>query len=96
MRRTRFRATDRKQEAPWLARNDYGPKDTDATVSFSEFRDQAANHRTRQLGRVRRSEDLHKTAQCDPLRVQQKHRNFERKEISFVAPVGPAAKTQVR
>jgi len=96
MRRTCFEATDRKQEALWLARNDYGPKDPDATVSFSEFRDQTADHRTRQLGRVRRSADLHTTAECVPLRVQQKHCNFEREEITFATPLNPAVKTQVR
>jgi hypothetical protein len=96
---TCFRARYRKQEAPWLATDEYGPDDPDASVSFSEFRDlawQAANYRARQLRWVRSSQDLHTTSECDPLRVQQDHRNVERKEIGFVTPVGPAAKTQVR
>ena len=100
MRGTCFRARYRKQEAPWLATDEYGPDDPDATVSFSEFRNlawQAANNKARQLGWVRSSENLHTTAECDPLLVPQKHRNIEREEIRSVgAPVGPAAKTQVR
>jgi hypothetical protein len=99
MRGTCFRASYRKQEAPWLATDAYGPDVPDATVSFSEFRNlawQAANDRARQLGWVRSSEDLHTTAKCDPARPQQTHRNIEWEEIRFEAPVGPTAKTQVR
>jgi hypothetical protein len=57
---TCFRARYRKQEAPWLATDEYGPDDPDASVSFSEFRDlawQAAHYRARQLRWVRSSQD---------------------------------------
>ena len=83
MRGTCFRAKYRKQEAPWLATDEYGPDDPDATVSFSEFRNlawQVANDRARQLGWVRSSEDLHTTAKRDPPREQQMHRNIEQKK----------------
>ena len=81
MRGTCFRASYRKQEAPWLATDEYGPDDPDAPVTFSEFRNlawQAANDRARQLGWVRSSEDLHTTAKRAPPLVQQWHSNIER------------------
>jgi hypothetical protein len=73
MRGTCFRAKYRKQEAPWLATDEFGPDDPDATVTFSEFRNlawTAANDRARQLGWVRSCEDLHKSTKREPLRAQ--------------------------
>ena len=83
MRGTCFRAKYRKQEAPWLATDEYGPDDPEAAVTFSEFRNlawQAANNRARQLGWVTSSEDLHATAERDPLRAQQMPRRIEQKK----------------
>jgi hypothetical protein len=88
MRGTCFRAKYRKQEAPWLATDEYGPDDPEAAVTFSEFRNlawQAANDRARQLGWVRSCDDLHKSAKHDPLRVQQTHRNIEQNKFKFVS-----------
>jgi hypothetical protein len=73
MRGTCFRAKYRKQEAPWLATDEFGPDDPDAAVTFSEFRNlaySAANDRARQLGWVRSCDDLHKSTKREPLRVQ--------------------------
>ena len=83
MRGTCFRAKYRKQEAPWLATDEYGPDDPDAPVTFSEFRNlawHAANDRARQLGWVRSCGDLHRTAKRDTLGVQQMDRNVDRKK----------------
>lgn len=41
MRGTCLRAQYRKQEAPWLATDGYGPDDPDASITFSEFRNLA-------------------------------------------------------
>ena len=41
MRGTCLRAKYRKQEAPWLATEEYGPDDPEATITFSEFRARA-------------------------------------------------------
>ena len=38
MRVTCFRVKYRKQEAPWLSVQEYGPDDPDATITLSEFR----------------------------------------------------------
>lgn len=73
MRGTCLRAKYRKQEAPWLATDEYGPDDPDAAVTFSEFRNlawAAANDRARQLGWVRSCDDLHKSTKRDLLHVQ--------------------------
>ena len=62
MRGTCLRAQYRKQEAPWLATDEYGPDDPEATVTFSEFRNlawAAANETARQLGWVRSCDELH-------------------------------------
>jgi hypothetical protein len=53
MRGTCFRVKYRKQEAPWLIAQEYGPDDPDATITFSEFRAlawAAANDKARELG----------------------------------------------
>lgn len=65
MRGTCFRAKYRKQEAPWLATDGFGPDDPDATVTFSEFRSLAwdvANQTARRMGWVRSCDEVHKTA----------------------------------
>jgi hypothetical protein len=70
MRGTCLRAQYRKQEAPWLATDGYGPDDPDASITLSEFRNlawAAANEAARQRGWVTRSDDLHKAAQQTPL-----------------------------
>ena len=53
MRGTCFRMKYRKQEAPWLIAQEYGPDDPDATITLSEFRAlawAAANDKARELG----------------------------------------------
>ena len=50
---TCFRVKYRKQEAPWLSVQEYGPDDPDATITLSEFRAlawAAANDKARELG----------------------------------------------
>lgn len=62
MRGTCFRAKYRKQEAPWLATEEYGPEDPEALISLSEFRAlawAAANERAQELGWITRHEELH-------------------------------------
>lgn len=62
MRGTCFRAKFRKQEAPWLATDEYGPDDPEAEISLSEFRNlawTAANDKARSLGWVRSCNELH-------------------------------------
>jgi hypothetical protein len=62
MRGTCLRAQYRKQEAPWLATDEYGPDDPEAAVTFSEFRSLAwgaANETARRLGWVRSCAELH-------------------------------------
>jgi hypothetical protein len=64
MRGTCLRAKYRRQEAPWLATDEYGPDDPEATISFSEFRAlawAAANDAARQLGWISAYEELHET-----------------------------------
>jgi hypothetical protein len=73
MRGTFFRAKYRKQEAPWLATDEFGPDDPDAAITFSEFRNlawSAANDRAQELGWVRSCDDLHKSTNHDPPCVQ--------------------------
>jgi hypothetical protein len=41
LRGTCFRAKYRKQNAPWLATDEYGPDDLDAPMTLSEFRNAA-------------------------------------------------------
>ena len=53
MRGTCFRVKYRKQEAPWLIAQEYGPDDPGATITLSEFRAlawAAANDKARELG----------------------------------------------
>ena len=52
MRGTCFRMKYRKQKAPWLIAQEYGPDDPDATITLSEFRAlawAAANDKARKL-----------------------------------------------
>jgi len=65
LRGTCFRAKYRKQEAPWLATDEYGPDDPGAAITLSEFRNlawAAANEAARQLGWIKSCEDLHRAA----------------------------------
>ena len=65
LRGTCFRAKYRKQDAPWLATDEYGPDDPDAPMSLSEFRNEAwaaANDAARQLGWIKSCDELHKAA----------------------------------
>ena len=61
MRGTCFRAKYRKQDAPWLAMDEY-VEDPEASTTFTEFRSlawEAANERARQLGWVKSCDELH-------------------------------------
>jgi len=62
LRGTCLRAVYRKQEAPWLATDEYGPEDPEAPITFSEFRTlawTAANEMAQQLGWIRSRDELH-------------------------------------
>jgi hypothetical protein len=62
LRGTCFRAKYRKQDAPWLATDEYGPDDPDAPMTLSEFRNEAwtaANDAARQLGWIKSCDELH-------------------------------------
>ena len=64
MRGTCFRAKYRKQDAPWLAPEEYG-EDPEAEITFGEFRTLAwevANETARQLGWIRTYNELHEAA----------------------------------
>jgi hypothetical protein len=64
MRGTCLRAKYRKQDASWLAPEEYG-EDPEATITFSEFRTLAwevANEAARQLGWNRTCDELHEAA----------------------------------
>jgi hypothetical protein len=64
MRGTCLRAKYRKQDAPWLAPEEYG-EDPEAAITFSEFRTLAwevANEEARQLGWIRTCDELHEAA----------------------------------
>lgn len=61
LRGTCLRAKFRKQDAPWLAMDEY-EEDSEASITFKEFRTlawQAANERARDLGWVRSCDELH-------------------------------------
>jgi len=64
MRGTCLRAKYRKQDAPWLAPEEYR-EDPEATITLSQFRALAwevANEAARQLGWIRSCNDLHEAA----------------------------------
>jgi len=61
MRGSCLRAKFRKQEAPWLAIDEY-EEDLEASITFKEFRTlawEAANERARKLGWIRGYDELH-------------------------------------
>jgi len=61
LRGTCLRAKFRKQDAPWLAMDEY-EEDSEASITFKEFRTlawQAANEKARDLGWVRSCGELH-------------------------------------
>jgi hypothetical protein len=61
MRGTCFRAKYRKQDAPWLAMDEY-VDDSEAPIPFKEFRTlawEAANEKARHLGWVKSCDELH-------------------------------------
>jgi hypothetical protein len=61
MRGTCLRAKFRKQEAPWLAIDEY-EEDSEASITFKEFRTlawEAAKERACELGWVRSCQELH-------------------------------------
>ena len=55
LRGTCFRAKYRKQNAPWLATEEYGPDDPDAPMT-------AANEAAQQLGWIKSCDELHRAA----------------------------------
>ena len=64
LRGTCLRAKYRKQDAPWLAPEEYG-EDPEAAITFSEFRTLAwevAHEAARQLGWIRTYNELHEAA----------------------------------
>jgi hypothetical protein len=66
MRGTCLRAKYRKQDAPWLAPEEYG-QDPEAMITFSEFRILAwevAHEAARQLGWIRSCDELHEAAKA--------------------------------
>jgi hypothetical protein len=65
LRGTCFRARYRKQEAPWLATDDFGTDDPEAPITLSEFRSlawMAANETARELAWIKSYDELHKAA----------------------------------
>ena len=61
MRGTCFRAKYRKQDAPWLAMDEYA-EDPEASITLKEFRTlawEAANEKARHLGWVKSCDELH-------------------------------------
>ena len=61
MRGTCFRAKYRKQDAPWLAIDEW-VEDSEASITFREFRTlawKAANEKARDLGWVKSCDELH-------------------------------------
>jgi hypothetical protein len=70
LRGTCFRAKYRKQNAPWLVTEEYGPDDPDAPMSLSEFRSlawAAANDAAHQLGWIKSCDELHKAVKRELL-----------------------------
>ena len=73
LRGTCFRAKYRKQEAPWLAIEEYGPDDSGAMISLSEFRNlawAAANDTALQLGWIKSCDELHRAAKRTGLSLE--------------------------
>ena len=65
LRGTCFKAKYRKQEAPWLGVEEYGPDDPGAAITLSEFRSlawAAANEAAHQLGWIKSCDELHRAA----------------------------------
>ena len=65
LRGTCFRAKYRKQEAPWLATDEFGPDDPEAAIALSEFRNlawTAANETALRLGWIKSCSELHRAA----------------------------------
>jgi hypothetical protein len=61
MRGTCFRARYRKQDAPWLAIDEWA-EDAEAPITFREFRTlawEAANEKAHDLGWVKSCDELH-------------------------------------
>jgi hypothetical protein len=66
LRGTCFRAKYRRQDAPWLATDEYGPEDPEATITLNEFRTlawAAANEQARHLGWIMSFDELHKAVE---------------------------------
>jgi len=62
LRGTCFRAKYRRQDAPWLATDEYGPEDPEATITSNEFRTlawAAANEKARCLEWIRSCDEIH-------------------------------------
>ena len=73
LRGTCFRAKYRRQDAPWLATDEYGPEDPEATITSNEFRAlawAAANEEARQLGWIRSFDELHKAIAASAIGVR--------------------------
>jgi hypothetical protein len=65
LRGTCFKAKFRKQEAPWLGVEEYGPDDPGAAITLSEFRSlawAAANEAADRLGWIKSCDELHRAA----------------------------------
>ena len=65
LRGTCFRAKYRKQNAPWLATEEFGPDDPGAPMSLAEFRNlawTAADEAAQQLGWIKSCDELHRAA----------------------------------
>jgi len=65
MRGTCLRVRYLRQDAPWLATDEFGPDDPEAPVTFAEFQGLAwasANEAARRLGWIRTCEKVHKAA----------------------------------
>ena len=80
LRGTCFRAKYRRQDAPWLATDEYGPEDPEATITSNEFRAlawAAANEEARQLGWIRSFDELHKAIAASAIGVRANGRLYD-------------------
>jgi hypothetical protein len=80
LRGTCFRSKYRRQDAPWLATDEYGPEDPEATITSNEFRTlawAAANEEARQLGWVRSFDELHKAVAASAIGVRANARLYD-------------------